>query len=130
MEGNKMADSLREAQSNPAFKVLAWAATTMVVALISMGTYIFTSKGMDDKEGRVELSKSIDGLRGDIQTFNRTLQEQQMNITLIQSRVTGLEARATSTGDGLSKVRDDVQRDGFRIDRLEDAVNLPTKARR
>ncbi len=130
MEGNKMADSLREAQSNPAFKVLAWAATSMVVALISMATYIFTSKGMDDKEGRVELSKSIDGLRGDIQTFNRTLQEQQMNITLIQSRVTGLEARATSTGDGLSKVRDDVQRDSFRIDRLEDAVNLPTKARR
>jgi len=130
MEGKKMSDSLREAQSNPAFKFVAWAATGLMLTCVTMGTYIFTSRGMDDAEGRAELSKSIDGLRGDIQTFNRTLQEQQMNMTLIQSRVTGLEARATSTADSLSKVRDDVQRDGFRIDRIEDAINLPNKARR
>lgn len=130
MEGHKMSDSLREAQSNPAFKLIAWACTGLIVAVISMTTYIFTTRGSDDKEGRAELNKSIEGLRGDIQTFNRNLTEQQMTVTLLQSRVTGLEARATSTSDGLSKVRDDVQRDGFRIDRIEENLSLPNKPRR
>lgn len=130
LEGTKMSDSLRDAQSNPAFKLVAWVATTLFISCVSMATFIFTTKGMDDKEGRAELAKSIDGLRGDIQTFNRSLHDQQMTVTLLQSRVTAVEARATATADSLSKVRDDVNRDGFRIDRIEDVITLPKQPRR
>ena len=122
--GQKMTDSMREAAENPAFRLVAWVAVGLVGVVISLGTYIFTRADTDTQSGRAELTQSIKDLRLDIQTFSRTLQEQQTNMLLMQSRVANLETVSSTTRDSLSKVRDDVQRDAFRIDRLEEVTNI------
>lgn len=119
----RMSDSMREAANNPAFRLVAWAGVSMVGVVISMGTYIFTRSDTDTQAGRAELTQSIKDLRTDLQSFSRTLQDQQASMMLMQSRVANLETISSTTRDNLSKVRDEVQRDAFRIDRLEEVTN-------
>lgn len=119
----KMSDSVREASNNPAFKAAIWVATGLLAVVISMGTYIFASRGDTDERGRQELKTSIDLLRTDLQSFSRTLQDQQTSMTLMQSRVTNLETLVNTMRDGVGKLRDDHQRDSYRIDRLEEVTN-------
>lgn len=128
--GQKMTDSMREAVGNPAFQLVAWAAVALIGVVISLGTYLFTRADSDTQKGREELTQSINDLRVSIREFSKTLQDQQTSMLLMQSRVANLETVSSATRDGLSKVRDDVHRDTYRIDRLEDASGIRRTASR